>query len=322
MFYLIKLATIGSDDKNSQRKCMNATIYDAVIIGAGPAGASCAVWLSLLGFKPVIVDRASEIGGLSALNPFPDPWNVTAPDLTGEEVSVQMKRSLEAARVPVLLNQQVTDIQRVEDIESETPLFRVLFGENHGIIGRNVVIATGVRHKRPVQMPEGKRYPEILLGPGKHVYMHDFVMKRVAVLGGGDNAFENAIYALDRGVKSVDIYARSIRAQQKWLETINPQNLHVGEYVFNPENMTVNGEQYDTIMVFYGYEPQLAGFNHLNLKIKESGHIWTDHDTAQTSISGIYAIGEVANRMHPCVVTSMADGIVAAKAIQHSLESL
>lgn len=303
-------------------KFMNATIYDAVIIGAGPAGASCAVWLSLLGFKPVIIDRANEVGGLSALNPFPDPWNVTAPDLTGEEVSVQMKRSLEAARVPVLLKQAVTDIQRVEHIESDTPLFKVLFGENHGIIGRNVVIATGVRHKRPMQMPEGKRYPQILLGPGKHVYMHDFVMKRVAVLGGGDNAFENAVYALDRGVKSVDIYARSIRAQQKWLDIINPKQLHIGEYVFNPEDMTVNGEQYDTIMIFYGYEPQLTGFNHLNLKIKESGHIWTDTDTAQTSIGGIYAIGEVANRMHPCVVTSMADGIVAAKAIQRSLESL
>lgn len=300
---------------------MNTTIYDAIIIGAGPAGASCAVWLSLLGFKPVIVDRAKVIGGLSALNPFQDPWNVTAPNLTGEEVSQQMKRSLESARVPVLLDQAVKDIQRVEDIESETPLFRVFFGEEYALVGRNVVIATGVRHKRPPQMPEGKHYPEILLGPGKHVYMHDFVMKKVAVLGGGDNAFENAVYALDRGVKSVDIYARSIRAQQKWLDIINPRQLHMGEYIFNPEEMTVNGEHYDTIMVFYGYEPQLAGFSHLNLKIKETGHIWTD-DSTQTSIPGIYAIGEVAHRMHPCVVTSMADGVVAAKAIQHSLEKL
>lgn len=301
---------------------MNPTIYDAVIIGAGPAGASCAVWLSLLGFKPVIIDRAKMIGGLSALNPFQDPWNVTAPGLTGEEASLQMKKSLEAARVPVLLDQAVTDIQRVEDMNSDTPLFSVYFGENHMLVGRNVVIATGVRHKRPPQMPEGKFYPNILLGPGKHVYMHDFVMKRVAVLGGGDNALENAVFCLDRGVQSVDIYARSVRAQKKWLDIINPKQLHIGEYTFNPEEMMVNGQQYDTIMVFYGYEPQLAGFNHLNLKIKETGHIWTDNDTAQTSISGIYAIGEVAHRMHPCVVTSMADGVVAAKAIQKSLESL
>ncbi|WP_159991660.1 NAD(P)/FAD-dependent oxidoreductase [Pelistega ratti] len=303
---------------------MNAMIYDAVIIGAGPAGASCAVWLSLLGFKPIIIDRASTVGGLCALNPFPDPWNITAPDLTGEEVSVQIKKSLESARVPVLLEQMVKNIQREE--ASETLLFKVFFEDKekqlHAIRGRNIVIASGVKHKRPVQMKENERYPNILLGPGKHVYKQDFVMKKVAILGGGDNALENAVYVMDRGVRTVDIYARSIRAQKKWLNSINPKQLHIGEYEFDPDNMCINGEKYEIIMVFYGYEPQLDGITHLNLKLKEMGYIWTEEKTAQSSIPGIYAIGESANRMHPCVVTSMADGIVAAKAIQRSLEGI
>ncbi len=298
-----------------------STVYDAGIVGAGPAGASCAVWLSLLGYKPVVLDKASVVGGLSALNPFQDVWNVTAPDLTGEEVSLQIQKSLEAAKVPVLLKQTVTNIQRVEHAESEFPLFKVFFGENNALMGKNVVLASGVKHKRPPQMPAGKYYPEILLGPGKHVYMHDFIMKKVAVLGGGDNALENAVYALDRGVKQIDIFARTLRAQKKWLSIINPEHLHIGDYNFNPEEMTVNGEHYDTVMVFYGYEPQLDGIASLNLALMETGHIWTDQRTAQTSVPGIYAIGEVANRMHPCVVTSMADGVVAAKAIQASLEA-
>ena len=51
----------------------------------------------------------------------------------------------------------------------------------------------------------------------------------------------------------------------------------------------------------------------LRLARDERGYIRTDFATAETSVPDIYAIGEVAHRMHPCVVTSMADGVVAAR---------
>ncbi|MFU1949387.1 FAD-dependent oxidoreductase, partial [Bordetella avium] len=49
-------------------------IYDAVIVGAGPAGASCAVWLARLGLAPVLVEASARPGGLTADNPFTDDW--------------------------------------------------------------------------------------------------------------------------------------------------------------------------------------------------------------------------------------------------------
>lgn len=298
---------------------MRATVYDAVIIGAGPAGASCAVWLAHLGFSPIIIDRAPVIGGLSAQNPFQDTWNVTAPDLTGEEVSQQMKKSLESARVPVLLKQAVTGIEPEYDEAGGLKHYKVLFGEQNILYGRKVVIASGVKHKRPAEMAE-QDSPHVLVGSGRALYQYDFITKRVAVLGGGDNALENAVYALERGAQSVDIYARTLRAQHKWLKMIPAKSIHIGAYEFNPEQLSVNQKAYDTVLVFYGYQPQLAGLEKLHLAYKDTGHIATDPQTCETNVSGIYAIGEVANRMHPSVVTSMADGIIAAKAIQYAFE--
>lgn len=312
---------------------MTNQVYDAVIIGAGPAGVSCAVWLSLLGFKAVVIERSNYIGGLVANNPYQDVWNVTAPELTGEDAAKQMRKSIEHARVPVLYEQTVYDIKHIstnsdfelKDFDSSAPRFKVYFKnakdglESKAIETKFVVIATGVKYKRPPEMGD-KNYPQILIGPGKHVYQHDFVMREIAILGGGDNAMENAIYLAQRGAKSIDVYSRTLRAQHKWMKNIPSESLHLGTYNFDPDHMSVNGKRYDTILVFYGYEPQLDGMPDIGLKVQENGYLWTDHKTAQTNIPGIFAIGEVTNRMHPCVVTSMADGVVAAKAIQNILE--
>ena len=53
---------------------MQPVVYDAIVIGAGPAGASCAVWLAHLGFSPLILDASEQVGGLAAHNPFEDAW--------------------------------------------------------------------------------------------------------------------------------------------------------------------------------------------------------------------------------------------------------
>lgn len=69
-----------------------------------------------------------------------------------------------------------------------------------------------------------------------------------------------------------------------------------------------------------GWEPQADFADSLGLERDSRGYLRTDFATAQTSLPDVYAIGEVADRMHPCVVTSLADGVTAAKAIQRRWE--
>src|SRR5690606_41210949 len=84
---------------------------------------------------------------------------------------------------------------------------------------------------------------------------------------------------------------------------------------------TVNSQPFDAILVFYGWEPCAPFAEALGLERSPEGFIATRPATAQTSREGLYAVGEVAQRQHPCVVTAMADGVTAAKAIQRRLEA-
>ena len=70
-------------------------------------------------------------------------------------------------------------------------------------------------------------------------------------------------------------------------------------YQVDPAARSVDGRQYDLILVFYGWEPQAGFADDLRLARDERGYISTDFATAETSVPDIYAIGEVAHRMHP-----------------------
>jgi thioredoxin reductase len=165
-----------------------------------------------------------------------------------------------------------------------------------------------------------QRWPGVLVGPGSAIVRQDYQGLSVAVLGGGDNAFENYAYVQGRGARQVHLYARTVRARPQLVAAAAKPDLHRGDYAVDPATRSVNGRQYDLILVFYGWKPQADFADKLQLQRDARGYINTDFATAQSSAAGVYAIGEVANRMHPCVVTSMADGVVAAKAIQADLE--
>jgi len=290
--------------------------YDAVIVGAGPAGVSCAIWLARLGLSPVVVEAGARVGGLVAGNPFADEWNATLPGQTGVQVAANLAESLERAAVPVRLQAPAAGVRRRDDS------VEVLLGGARPatLAGRCLVIASGVRARGlPGQAP-GSHWPGVLVGPGSSIVAQDYTGRAVAVLGGGDNAFENFVYVRNRGAREVHLYARTVRAQQQWVARAGTQGVRVGPYVVDPAARTVDGRAYDLILVFYGWEPQAAFADDLALARDARGYIHTDFATARTSVPEVYAIGEVANRMHPCVVTAMADGVVAAKDIQRRWE--
>jgi len=338
------------------RAMQDKHIHDAVIIGAGAAGTSCAVWLARLGFAPLLIEAGPQVGGLCLVHPFPDDWNASLPSHTGPQVAENFAISLQRAKVPLLLSQPVTAV------EVSNPGFVVTTSDGSQWRGRHVVLATGTRarglHDAPDDASIGRSstenarsgaavgphnakearfgsgpvcaagtyarerpFPGVLVGPGDHIVAENFAGRRVAVLGGGDNGFENALYAMDHGAAEVHIYARSVRAQRQFVRRMPAGQVFQGDYQVDPRARTVNGHAYDLILVFYGWEPCVGFAENLGLARSKRGYIDTNMATAQTSCAGVYAIGEVAQRFHPCVVTGMADGVTAAKAIQGRIEA-
>lgn len=71
-------------------------MFDSIIVGGGPAGASCALWLKMLGFKPCIVERRATLGGLQNENPYPNQWIAPIFGKSGVEVAAKaIQRTLE-----------------------------------------------------------------------------------------------------------------------------------------------------------------------------------------------------------------------------------
>lgn len=291
-------------------------IHDALIVGAGPAGISCAVWLARLGLHPLLFDASERVGGLCRGNPFPDPWTLLLPQADGDSVAAQLERSAADAGLDMLLG------TRIDRIERQGAGFVVHGAAGGPVPGHTVVLATGVRPRgwRLGLDAQGGRLPGVIVGPGGEVARQGYAGKRVAILGGGDNAFENALYVAERGAAEITLYCRSVKAQQQLRERVPQAWLRLDDYSVEPAARRVAGQPYDLILVFYGWEPALGPVQGLPLALDAGGFVDTERYTAETSVAGIYAVGELTRRQHPCVLTAMADGVVAAKAIQARLE--
>ena len=280
---------------------------DVLIIGAGPAGISCALWLTRMGLQAWVLEAGDAVGGLCLHNDLAGGWEANAPMATGWDTAQALAQTVALHHIPVLLQQRVAHIHA----HAKQYCVHSLDGEGgwHFYRSRFVVLATGVCARRLPAAIEAS--PQIWIGPGNHIWQQKVAGKKIAVLGGGDNAFENAVWLAEQGAE-VDIYARHVRAQPLWQNRCKQAHVHVGAYDLQAASMSVNGESYDAWAVFYGWQACVpAG---LNLILDERGFVTTDA-FGQTSCPQVYAIGEVTQKQHPCIATAMAEGVVAAKAI-------
>lgn len=288
-----------------------AMVVDALIVGGGPAGASCALWLKLLGFTPVIIERRPVLGGLQNDSPYSNRWIATVMGRTGDEVAREIHQHILSHDIECMFNTTVEKVTRAKGGKG----FVVAHSGGAEIRAATVVLASGVR-----SATGGLRAAfNVIVGPGHEVASGSCAGKSVAVLGGGDSAFENYLFLKERGARRVHIYARSVRARQEFIEKVPPADVSLGEYQVDQDRSLIDGEHYDMIVVLYGWTPQLEYVSDLGLGRDAHGRVVTGPD-CDTSVSGVFAIGEVAQRTHPCCVTAMADGVVAAKAIQRMLE--
>ncbi len=290
----------------------DAQIFDVIIVGGGPAGAQCGLWLKMLGYNPIILEKGSKLGGLQLLNPHENHWTVCVPGHIGMDLAESMQVNINRHGVAHILN--VSDLM----VERKNHNFHATFKDAFGVYqmtAPKIVIATGVRHKDGGLTASDK----VIIGSGQVIEDQEFTNLSVAILGGGDSAAEAYDFVIEKGAKSVDVYARTLRARKQIYEKIPDQNLHVGAYEVDEVKPMVNGKAYDKLCVMYGWQPVNPLPDSIQIKLDERGFIDVD-ENYRTSDKNIFAIGECAQRVHPCMVTAMADGVIAAKALQSDFD--
>lgn len=289
--------------------------YDAAILGGGPAGAAAALWLFELGLRPVLIEQAQELGGLQRSNPYVNTWIPGVRDKTGVELAREMHAHILATGLECRLGETLTHAARTADGG-----FILELAASAAVESRCLTLATGVR-ARTGGLTASER---ILIGPGSVVEDADLAGQRVALLGGGDNAAENYTLLARKGPALIHIYARTLRARPALLANVAPADLFQGPVRLDETTLSIEHQgvrrSYDRWIALYGWEanPPAALADWLKDARDARGFIAVDAER-RTRIPGIWAIGEIAQAVHPCVLTAMSDGVIAAKSIEAQL---
>lgn len=294
---------------------------NVAIIGSGPAGYTAAIYVARAGLEPVLFTSAVQVGGelmnTTDVENFPGfPEGVMGPDL-------MQKLQEQAERFGTEL--VYDDVESV-DLEGEVKRIRTAYsGEFEA---RAVIIATGSAYRRL-----GLESEDRLAGRGvSWCATCDgafFKEQRIAVIGGGDSAMEEATF-LTRFADRVTVIHRSenFRASQIMLDRArqNPKidwitNATVEE-ILGDEKVsglrlrdTVTGEEREIdvtgLFIAIGHDPRtelVAG----QLELAESGVIAVEGRTSRTSLPGVFACGDVVDDHYRQAITAAGSGCVAA----------
>jgi thioredoxin reductase (NADPH) len=301
--------------------------YDAVVIGAGPAGVAAALYLARFGVTVALVEKLAP-GGLLLQTMEIENYPGFPGGIKGYELADAFATHLDPY-------QNLTRIQgEIAAVELSGKVKRVLVDEEW-LEADSVVLCPGVRYRK-LGLPN----EEALLGRGlSHCALCDgnfFRDQVVGVVGGGNSALEESLYLativsrlhiihrrdqfrgaaiyLDRmkALPNITLECSSVISALHGtdkLEGVTLKRLKDGREEFLP---------LDGLFIFIGFEPA-AGFLPLELATDERGFVLTDTEMA-TNIPGVFAAGDIRSKRCRQVVTAVGDGATAANSAYIYLE--
>ena len=283
---------------------------DALIIGAGPVGLFQVFELGLLEIKAHVIDSLPAVGG-QCIELYPDKpiYDIPAiPVCTGRELTNNLLKQIEPFGAQFHLGQEVSKLERQADSR-----FLISTSLDKHFISKTVFIAAGVGAFQPRTI----NLDGIDAYVNKQLFYHvknpeQFARKRIVICGGGDAALDWAIHFSEIASSVTLIHRRDeFKAAPKSIARMrelcaNKQmELLIGQVsayevkddLLNEITFTnIDGDSkqipLDDLLVFYGLSPKLGPIAEWGLNIDRK-QICVDTSKFQTSIPGIYAVGDI-----------------------------
>lgn len=298
-------------------------MYDVIVIGMGPAGMNAALYAKRSGLNVLMIEKSCPGGLLTKMNVVDNYLGFET--VSGPDLGYKMFNHTQEQDIPY-------KIEEVQNVVVENNKKVVV--TNDGNYETKTVIFCGGRRPKKIDVPNEEK----LEGHGiSYCAICDAPLykgKKVVVVGGGNSAFEEAIY-LAGFAKEVLILNRSdkIRAdlvlQDKVKETSNIQvklNSKIKEII--SENSSVkevileSGEKINTdgVFVYVGYEPSTNYLSNLGI-LTDDNYISVD-ENMRTKIKGIYAAGDAIKKNLYQIITAASEGAVAAISAKNDIKNL
>ena len=316
-----------------------AVTTDVAIVGAGPCGLFQVFELGLLGLKAHVIDSLPKVGG-QCVELYPDKpiYDIPAvPVCTGQQLTDLLLEQIKPFGAQYHLGETVQTVHKQEN-------GRFLLGTSGGtqLDAGAVIVAGGVGafEPRKLSVPNVEQYE----GKQVHYRVRDpkaFAGKHVVIMGGGDSALDWAVVLADHADSVVLIYRRAefrgaqatvaklhalrdehradiLVAQAK--ELIEDNGEVKGIRVVTPDGVTRSVEC-DQILVFFGLHPKLGPIAEWGYELNKRT-IAVDTEKFQTSIPGIYAVGDINHYpgKKKLILSGFHEAALAAFSIKEYLE--
>ena len=283
---------------------------DAVIIGAGPVGLFQVFELGLLEIKAHVIDALPEAGG-QCIELYPDKpiYDIPAiPVCTGRELTENLLKQIKPFGAQFHLGQEVTQLEKQADGR-----FLISTSKDQQFLSKTVFIAGGVGAFQPRTL----NLDGIEAFVGKQVFYsvknpEQFSGKNIVICGGGDAALDWALHLVDKASSVTLIHRRddfkaapASIAKMRELCKNKQMQLLIGQItryevehgqiskmiVTDIENKD-HSISVDDLLIFFGLSPKLGPIADWGLDI-ERKQVSVDTEKFQTSVPGIYAVGDI-----------------------------
>jgi len=295
-------------------------VYDLVILGAGPAGLSAAIYAKRAMLDFVILEKWLPGGEIA--NTFEVENYLGVNRLSGMELANNMVKHAEDLGVKII-SDPAENVDFSKDIKK-------IVTETNTYYTKTVIIASGASPRKLGVKGESRLSG---LGVSYCATCDGFLYKNkvVAVVGGGDVAVEDAIY-LSRMCSKVYLIhrrdeLRAVKSLQermfklpnvevKWnsiVEDITGENFVENVIIKNKETQVIENLAISGIFIGIGHSPNVD-FLKDEVKLDEGSWIITD-ELLQTNIKGVYAAGDIRVKNLRQIVTAVSDGAIAVNEI-------
>lgn len=303
--------------------------YEIAILGAGPAGLTAAIYATRSLRKVAVLEKGlpgGQIATTDMIENYPGfPEGISGPEL--------MQKFEEQAKK---FGTEFINLFEVKEIKVEDKEKIIISKDGKEVVARAVIIATG-QNPRRLNVPGESEYTGRGVSYCATCDGAFFKGKKVAVVGGGNSAIQEALY-LTRFAETVTVIHRrdQLRADKilqerafsnekirfLWdsvVEEIKGEQLVKGVVVKNVKTGEKSEHEFDGIFIYIGYEPNTYFLKGI-VELDDNGYVVTD-EKLETSVPGIFACGDVRKNTLKQVSVAVGEGAIAATSAEHYLEN-
>ncbi|MHA1775494.1 MAG: NAD(P)/FAD-dependent oxidoreductase [Promethearchaeota archaeon] len=296
--------------------------YDLIIIGAGPAGLTAAIYASRAKLHVLVIDKSTAGGQVKTTHQVANFPGFVDP-IPGYKLAQNMYKQALAFGTEFKL---ISTISKLHLTPEE----------------KWVTLASGEKYEAPFFILAMGRSPRLLNLPGEKELAGNGISycatcdgdfykdKDIFVIGGGNSAIEESLLLLQLvnsitvihqfdELQAEKITADKVKSNPKvtFLYSHEPRKFEaVGDRItVEIENLKTNERfsmERDGVFIFVGMIPNNALVKNTTLALNDHGYIPTDEHTMETNIPGVYAVGDLRDKYQWQITTAMSDGTIAA----------